>query len=297
MTHALVVGESLVDVLRTPVTGGSELLEARRPGGSPANVAVALARLGVTTTLMTCFADDLDGDLLAAHFKDAGVDVVRPSPVAKTSTAVARLDDLGQAAYDIDLCWDIRGAADVPLARPAVLHVGSLAVTESPGCEDVLALVHSAHQRREALVTYDLNCRPDVMGRPERVLPAMERLVALADVVKLSDEDAAWLYGDRDPFARLHDLGAPMVVLTRGAQGCVASTGTERIVVPASPGGPVVDTVGAGDAFMAGLIAQLRPCQGAQGDPRTALEFASLVARRTCERVGADPPLLTDLRP
>jgi fructokinase len=283
VANVLVVGEALVDVLST---GGHR---ARRPGGSPANVAVGLARLGVRTTLLTCFADDADGRLLSEHLAAAGVEVLR-SPAAATSTALATIGRDGQATYEFALSWDIAVATDL---APHHLHLGSFSATKEPGCEQVLELA----RRATGLVTYDLNCRPAVMGSPAQVLPRMERLIPLAGVVKLSDEDAQWLYGpqalygDGDVFARLHELGAPAVVLTRGADGCVASTGAERYAVPAAPGGLVVDTVGAGDAFMAGLIAQLL----AEVDLPDALAFASVVARRTCERAGADPPTLAEL--
>lgn len=279
MADVLVVGEALVDVLCT----GDE--QTRRPGGSPANVAVGLARLGVSTSLLTCFADDADGLMLSEHLSTAGVAVLRPSQPASTSTALARIGPDGQATYEFSLSWDITGAADVEV--PQALHIGSFSATERPGCDEVLALA----TRAEGLVTYDINCRPAVMGSPAQVLPTIERLVALADVVKLSDEDAQWLYDDTDVFNHLHDLGATLVVLTTGADGCVVSTGADRFAVPVAPGGAVVDTVGAGDAFMAGLIAQLLAGEAVP----EAVAFASLVARRTCERVGADPPTLADL--
>lgn len=287
MAAVVVVGEAVVDVLVDPRTG----TETRRPGGSPANVAVALGRLGHPTSLVTCLADDPDGALLRRHLEGSGVELLCPTSSASTSTARAVLEPDGQATYAMDLRWDISAAAGLSLAEASVLHVGSVSATTEPGCQQVLGLVQRAHRHRQALVSYDLNCRPSLMGSPQRVLPLVERLASLCDLVKLSDEDADWLYGGADAFDRLHELGAPLVVLTRGAEGCVASTASGRIAVPAAPGGPVQDTVGAGDAFMAGLLAGLR--EGRQ--LRAALELATVVARRTCERIGADPPALADL--
>lgn len=284
----LVIGEALVDVL--PTEGGT----VRRPGGSPANVAVGLARLGVPTTLLTCFADDADGLLLAQHLSAAGVRVLRPGQPATTSVAEAVLDEEGQATYRIDLTWDLAGVRDV--GEPDAVHVGSLAATEPPGCDDLLAVARSRQGR--SLLSYDLNCRPAVMGTPARVLDRMTSLVQLADVVKLSDEDAAWLWPGDAPdevLQRLLGLGAGLAVMTLGRYGCLARDGGELIAVPAVDRGPVVDTVGAGDAFMAGLLAGLLPRPTGREALVAALELGSLVARRTCERAGADPPRREEL--
>lgn len=272
--QVVIVGESLVDVLVSP-KGSREV-----PGGSCLNVAVGLARLGMPVTLVTSYGDDDSGRLIAQHLEDVEVQrVARP-----TSRAIAELDEGGHASYRFDLTWDL-GDARPHVPADSHLHVGSLGAVVEPGCDTVLELVRG-HQ---GTVSFDPNCRPG-FTRLHRV----EELVAHADVVKLSDEDAALLHPGRavedvalDWLAR----GPQLVVLTRGAKGAEGWTRDEheRVVSPA--GAPVVDTVGAGDAFMAGLIQGWVDRRGL----RSSLEHAALVARITCSREGAQPPCLAEL--
>lgn len=285
----LVVGEALVDVV-TQADGSSQ----ERPGGSPANVAVGLGRLGHPVQLLTALGDDARGTAVRRHLEGSRVQVVT-APLPATAVAVARLDAEGRADYVFDIAWDLVGA---PEHGPAEwLHVGSIAVTLEPGAKAVSALVeqHSGN----AVVSYDPNCRPLLMGSPAQALARVEEVVRLADLVKLSDEDAAWLLPGtplEELAARWLELGPALVVVTRGGQGAQAWTREGGLAVGVPDGGPVVDTVGAGDAFTAGLLSSLAGCSrtrlraAGQERLREALRHASTVARRTCERPGADPP-------
>ena len=272
---ALVVGEALVDVVRRP--DGSEV---ERPGGSPLNVAVALSRLGGEVALLTALGDDARGALVREHLGASRVDVVA-APLPRTAVAEATLDDTGAATYRFDITWDLAGAPPVP--EPDWLHVGSIATVLAPGARQVVDLV--AQHRGRCPISFDPNCRP--LLTPEPDLPAVEALVAQCDVVKLSDEDAAFLLPGLplpEVLSRWRSLGPGLVVVTRGAEGALA-LGEDLVEVPVPAGRPVVDTVGAGDTFMAGLIAT-------RG---TSCELAAAAARVTVSRVGADPPWRDEL--
>ena len=270
----LVVGECLVDVV---VRADGTSVE--RPGGSPANVAVGLGRQGVPVTLVTSYGDDARGALLADHLAASHVDVLVTA--APTSVAQAVLDESGAATYDFDLRWDLAAA---PLPVDDWLHVGSLGAVLEPGASVVRDWVAGF----AGTVSYDPNCRPHLMGVD--AVAQVEALVAHADVVKCSDEDAAFLHPSL-PLADLAErwlaLGPSLVVVTRGPEGADAWTadGTWHVDVPF--GAPVVDTVGAGDAFMTGLLLALSTDRD---DVDAALATASRIARSTCEREGADPP-------
>jgi fructokinase len=271
----LVVGESLVDVVRR--TDGSVV---ERPGGSPLNVAVALARLGEQVQLLTALGDDAHGSLVREHLAASGVAVLA-APLPRTAAAQAALDGSGAATYLFDIAWDL-GGAPAP-DTPDWLHVGSIGTVLQPGASQVAALVDK--HRGTCPISFDPNCRPVLTPEPD--LAAVEALVAQCDVVKLSDEDAAFLLPGltfEEVLRRWRGLGPRLVVLTRGADGAVALTDElQEIAVP--PGDPVVDTVGAGDTFMAGLIAT-------RGE---SCDVAAAAARVTVSRVGADPPWRREL--
>ena len=270
----LVVGECLVDVVVRP-----DGTVVERPGGSPANVAVGLGRQGLPVTLVTSYGEDDRGRLLADHLQASHVaTLVSPAP---TSVARAVLDAHGAATYAFDLRWSLDGLA---LPEDDWLHVGSLGATLEPGASVVRAWVEAF----PGVVSYDPNCRPQLMG--DEAVGQVEALVAHADVVKCSDEDAAFLHPGlplADLAHRWLGLGPSLVVVTRGADGADAWSpdGSWHVDVP--DGAPVVDTVGAGDAFMSGLLLAL---SRDREDVAAALTTAAAIARRTCERVGADPP-------
>jgi fructokinase len=282
----LVVGESLVDVVTSP--DGSVV---ERPGGSPLNVAVALGRLGSPVQLVTAFADDEHGALLRQHLAASRVAVAR-QPIARTSVAHARLDRQGAATYDFSLTWEL---PDVTVPEPlSWVHVGSLGVTQPPGAAAVAGFADRVRDR--AVVSYDPNCRPALMGDPVTTLRQVEDQVRRSDVVKLSDEDADWLCPG-EPLTSLARrwlaLGPSVVVVTGGERGAQAWTAELHVRVPSVAGAPVVDTVGAGDAFMAGLVWCLAGHDldlVRRDELRRALGVAARVARLTCERPGADPP-------
>jgi fructokinase len=282
----LVVGEALVDVLVA-----ADGTQVERVGGSPANVAVGLGRLGHRVTLLTALGDDERARAVRDHLQGSRVGLLA-APLARTAVARAALDQGGVATYEFEIAWDL---GDLVPPTADWLHLGSLGAALEPGASRVRALV----EEHPGVVSYDPNVRALLMDDPDVLL----ELAARTDVVKLSEEDAAWLRPGVSPAHVAQELlgGRPsLVVVTLGGDGAIAVLhGMDAVVhVPAAQGAPVVDTVGAGDAFMAGLVDALVDLDLAHLDAAavtTALRHAAVVARRTCERVGADPPWREDL--
>jgi fructokinase len=300
--HVLVVGEALIDVVHR-ADGTVDHL----PSGSLANVALTLGRLERTTTLATWIGDDDAGATIQRWLEESGVELAPGSTgAASTSTATARLDAEGAATYDFDVEWQVPAGTAVTPGTVAV-HTGSIAAVLEPGASAVYALVKAA--RATATITYDPNVRPALMGDPVDARRSIERLVALADVVKVSDEDLAWLVPGVDPAEIARDwlaLGPAVVVITLGGAGAVAvsAAGEQRVAALQTQ---VVDTVGAGDSFMGALIDGLWDAgllsAGHRGalraiDPtvlQSVLERCVEVAAITVSRPGVNPPCRDEL--
>lgn len=292
----LVVGESLVDVVATSSGAPHEYA-----GGSAANVAVALARLGRPVRLATSFAADDRGRMIAGHLAAAGVTLAAdPGAVPRTSTARATIETSGAARYTFDIDWRLNPVSEDP--APLVAHTCSLGAVLPPGADDVVALLTRLRDR--ATVTYDVNARPAVTGTGPDLLASVERMVAVADLVKASDEDLEALYPGRavlDSAAAVLARGPAAVVVTRGGEGALWLDRTGPVEVASRPV-TVVDTIGAGDTFGAGLINALwqRGRLGAEHRDRLrsldraevleVLEHAARAAAITVSRPGADPP-------
>lgn len=303
--RTLVVGEALVDVVR-PVNGEV----AEHVGGSPLNVAIGLARLGHPAQLATFIGDDDRGAAIRAHLAADDVQLVAGSDGAeRTATAEAVLDETGAATYTFDIDWQ------VPYELPAAehLHTGSIAAVLQPGASAIREACFT--QRVHGTISYDPNCRPQLMGEPGDARSDIEQLVGLCDVVKASDEDVRWLYGEVpvEQIARLWaQLGPALVVVTRGSDGavaCLPSAGSDDAVkTVAGQSVSVTDTVGAGDSFMSGLLSGLSDAgflgslaarsrfqKAGWDDVLPALERAVAAASITVSRAGANPPTRADL--
>ncbi len=299
----VVVGESLVDVV-VPVGGA----EVSAPGGSPLNVAVGLARLEIDTLLVTQLGDDEHGRLVARHATASNVRLAETSvvPGRRTSTATALLDAEHAATYVFDLTWDLPPHR-LPDAT-AALHVGSLGAALRPGREAVLDLVAQAG---DVFVSYDPNVRPAFVEDPAETWRDVLEVAATARLVKCSEEDLLALRPgevEADLAREILEAGdTELVVVTKGGAGATAYTRDARVDVTA-PAVVVVDTVGAGDSFMAGLLAVLSDwgltaagagALEALDEERVAvlLEGAVLAAAVTCGRRGANPPTRRELPP
>jgi fructokinase len=296
----VVAGEALIDVVVDSDGDSSET-----PGGSPLNVAVGLGRLDIPATLVSQVGHDERGGLVVQHVSGSGAEIVAvPTSSGRTSVATARLDPTGAARYDFDIEWSLP-RQELPPCR--ALHVGSLGTMLAPGRESVRDLVEQACAR-EVFVSYDANLRESFMDDREQAWKDVQALGSRCTLVKLSDEDAELLEPDADPddVARslLDGERTQLVVLTRGADGATAFTaGSEWSGRPRPI--EVVDTVGAGDAFMAATLAQLWDLDAfGRPGPGLPLDGSSLgrllrgsieVAAVTCERRGANPPRRQDL--
>ena len=247
---ALVVGEALVDVVR-----GRDGSERDHAGGSSANAAVAMSRLGRQVWFASAWADDAHGALLASHLADNDVRLaVDPVVLERTATAVATLAEDGSASYAFDIEWRVPAVSLPGHVVPGVVVYGSIGAALVPGADDVHALVADARAR--ALTVFDVNARPAITGTGEAVVARAERMARLADVVKASDEDLEALWPGRthrEVASHLMAGGAAAVVVTRGGEGVTWYAAEEELTVPA-PSVDVVDTIGAGDTVTAAVV-------------------------------------------
>lgn len=299
-TCALVIGESQTDRIVGP-TGVTE-----HPGGSPMNLSIGLARQGVDVQFVTELGADQRGDLIEVRLVREGVDLLTPLRSGTTAIAHARLRDDGSAHYRFELSWTL--ASGMLPHRPVdVVHFGSLASAIEPGASVVER--HVASLRDNATVTYDPNICPDVDDDREAGRDRVERHALLSDVVKASDEDLAWLYPGENPeriARRWMRSSTALVIITRADRGATIMTRHHTVDITGRRV-PIVDTIGAGDAFMAGLIAGLGTLDLLGADRRAALadldaraaraigQWAQRSALMTIMRSGAEPPTSAEL--
>ena len=303
--RTLVIGEALVDAVTAPGRGTEEHV-----GGSPANVAFGLAALEHPVDLATWIATDGRGRRIEDVCRDRGVALTAGSQGAPfTSVAHATLDATGAATYVFDLEWQV---ASVPgLTAYGHVHTGSIAAVLEPGGSQVREILTVARELG-ATVSYDPNARPSLMGLPAQARRTIEDSIRLSDLVKVSDEDIAWLCpgeAEDDVLRAWGEMGPAVVVLTRGGEGAVVRTSRtgEQRALPA-PSVEVVDTVGAGDSFMAGLVSGLidagllggpdsrvRLQRAGLDDVLPAVERALAAGALTVGRAGAHAPTRSDV--
>ncbi|MGW2621819.1 carbohydrate kinase family protein [Micromonospora taraxaci] len=308
----VVAGEALIDLVVTPDG------ERAVPGGSPANVAVTLARLDQPVRLLARLGTDDYGRQVAEHLRTNQVDLewaVRAEE--PTSVAVATVNATGQASYEFRLAgaadwqWTPKELPELAGSSAIAFHTGSLALALAPGAQVLEDLLARERHRDGLTLSIDLNLRPSIVTDREAEQARVRRQVPLAHLVKASDEDLAWLYPDRsvaDVMAEWREVGVSCAVVTRGGEGAwlLAPNGTlhEATAVRTT----VVDTVGAGDSFTGGLLAALADLDALGDRPAdrlaavteqqwdAVLRQAATVAALTCGRRGADPPHRNELK-
>ena len=300
----VVCGEALVDLVPE-----GEGRRRGRPGGGPFNTARALARLGVPTQFLGRLSTDAFGqqlrELLMADGADLGMTSFGPEP---TTLAIAEVDPDGHAAYRFvvdgtaapNLTAQMLPASFSPVVN--ALHVGTLGLILEPIATTIAGLIDREHTER--LVMVDPNIRATQLKGAAGYRGRLDLIIAQSAIVKASDADVTWLCPGLDLRTAARALlarGPRLVVVTLGADGAFGITTDNEVQVPA-PVVEVVDTIGAGDAFGAALLAWLhdhgallRNLALTTDELRSALEFACLVASITCTRAGSEPPRREEL--
>jgi len=302
-------GDALIDFMPVKAIDGRDAY-VTAVGGSCLNVAVAMARLDAPAGLIAGISTDLFGAMIADHVLSSNVDLryaVRSAD--ETTLAFVRFVN-GEPHYAF---YDEATAArhwkyspgSIPFETVDAVHVGSTTLISEPTCSQTLAMIDDA--RRSTTISFDPNCRPALVRDKADYVSRMAAFAARANIVRMSDVDFDFLYGgsDYEPnVARLLAASTALVVVTRGAQGVVAWHRTGGKVEVAAPPIRLADTIGAGDSFQGALLVALRELgrievgalasMDAQ-ELRHALTFAVTCAAITCERVGADPPLRSEI--
>jgi fructokinase len=297
----LVAGEALLDLV---VSDGAILPS---PGGGPYNTARALGRLGASVGFLGRLSRDPFGTMLTEVLAESGVSLDYTSRGAEPSAlAIAHRSADGEADYSFYLRGTTFGDATFlpPGTDVRALCVGSLALALEPSASALEALVE--RERHKRIVVIDPNVRAAAMTERDGYRARFDRCCRAAHIVKLSASDASWLLpdlGHEEVAARLLDLGAELVVVTLGAEGAIARTQGAAARVAAQRV-DVVDTIGAGDSFGAGLLVALEQREALVGsslaglgasDLEHVLRFASAVAALTCARSGAETPTLSEV--
>ncbi|MBR0738551.1 carbohydrate kinase [Bradyrhizobium liaoningense] len=297
-------GDALIDFVPTRNADGREAVMPA-VGGSCLNVAIGLARLGAPTGFVGGISTDLFGRMIADHAAASNVELdLATRSDHQTTLAFVRIVacESHYAFYDAETAtreWTYRRGT-IPFDRVEALHVGSTTLVNDQGAAEATALIADA--RASSTISFDPNCRPNLVKDKPAYLARMAAFAAEADLIKMSDVDFAYLFGDepyRQRATALLEQGASLVVITRGNDGAMAwHAGAGQIEV-AAPEVEVADTIGAGDSFQAALLFALhkqgrigrQTLKGIAADElRRALSFAANCAGLTCTRPGADPP-------
>lgn len=305
----LVCGEALIDLV--PIEAGADPRFRAVCGGSPYNVAIGLGRLGAGAYFLGRLSRDGNGDRLARRLSDNGVSLEyvafgsAPSTLAYVFPPEAGRPDVTYAFYVDGTSGAVLEPGDFPPALPpriGAVHFGSFAALLPGSGARIRAFVAASGR----VVSYDPNIRPTITPDRDAVRPDIAACVAVSDIVKLSDADAAWLYPGRpldDVATDLLGSGASLVAITRGAEGAIARSRAARVSVPGVPT-RVVDTVGAGDTFMAaflwslgrrGLMRRQALADAREADLAAAARVACQAASIVCGRRGAEPPFAAEL--
>ncbi|WP_170444895.1 carbohydrate kinase family protein [Ruegeria arenilitoris] len=306
----LCCGEALIDMIAEPTVSGAQGF-VPHSGGAVFNTAIALGRLGAPAGMLTGLSRDMFGQQLAQALKDSHVDgsqvVLSDRP---TTLAFVQLQD-GHATYsfvDENSAGRMLRPEDMPdqLTATSALYFGGISLACEP-CADAYAALLDRHGTERA-VMIDPNIRPGFIQDQTRYRTRLNRMIAQADIVKVSDEDLDWIVPGPETLEEkvplLLQAGPAVVIVTRGSQGATGYLADGCTVsVPVTPV-QVVDTVGAGDTFNAGVLAQLHRAglltkQALRAispdDLRAALELGGKVAAVTVSRAGANPPWAHEL--
>lgn len=302
-------GDALIDFVPVVAADGRD---AARPavGGSCLNIAVGMARLGIASGFVGGISTDLFGRMIGDHAIASNVDLRFATRSAhQTTLAFVRIveGESQYAFYDAETAsanWSYRRGS-IPFDAIEAVHIGSTTLVNERGAAEAGALIADA--RPSATISFDPNCRPVLVSDKKAYRTRMDAFAENADIIRMSDVDFSYLYGD-DAYAaqadRLLARGASLFVVTRGGNGVQAWHRNAGMIEVKAPAVEVVDTIGAGDSFQAALLfalARLKRIERASlqsiGDNelRKALSFACQCAAVTCTRAGADPPRFSEV--
>ncbi|MDA9431215.1 carbohydrate kinase family protein [Bradyrhizobium sp. CCBAU 51627] len=297
-------GDALIDFVPTKNADGREAVMPA-VGGSCLNVAIGIARLGAPTGFVGGISTDMFGRMIADHAAASNVtlDLATRSD-HQTTLAFVRIvaGESHYAFYDADTAarnWTFRRGS-IPFDAVEAVHVGSTTLVNDQGAAETKAMLADA--QASSTISFDPNCRPNLVKDKPAYLARMTEFARGADLVKMSDVDFAYLFGEEHYQQRANAMlgqGTSLVVITRGNIGAVAWHAKTGQVEVEAPKVTVADTIGAGDSFQAALLFALHK-QGrlvrqqlkdiGTEDLRRALSFAANCAGLTCTRPGADPP-------
>ena len=297
-------GDALIDFVPTKNADGREAVMPA-VGGSCLNVAIGIARLGAPTSFVGGISTDLFGRMIADHAAASNVALsLATRSDHQTTLAFVRIvaGESHYAFYDAETAtrnWTFpRGS--IPFDKVEAVHVGSTTLVNDHGAAETKALIADA--KASSTISFDPNCRPNLVKDKPAYLARMAEFAACADLVKMSDVDFAYLYGE-EPYQQrasaMLEQGSSLVVITRGNNGAIAWQAKTGQIEVEAPKIEVADTIGAGDSFQAALLFALHKqgrlarsqLKGISADElRRALSLAANCAGLTCTRPGADPP-------
>lgn len=302
-------GDALIDFLPVTSADGRDAI-VPVAGGSCLNIAVGMARLGAEAGFVGGIATDLFGSIVADHALASAVELRYATRSDHQCTLAFVRTVAGEPQYafydegSASRNWVYRSGA-IPFDEIDAIHVGSTTLVSETGASQALAMIRDA--KGSTTVSFDPNCRPNLVKDKPGYVARMAEFAALADIVRMSDVDFSYLHGDDDFAGRAKSMlaaGAGLVVVTRGNKGVQAWHGRAGALEVEAPAVAVVDTIGAGDSFQAALLYALQALGRIGARPlremdtaelRRALSFASACAAFTCSRPGADPPRHTEL--
>ena len=300
------IGEILIDMTQTGTDANGNAVFAAIPGGAPANVAVAVRKLGVPSAFIGCVGNDPFGAILKRTLLQYGVDVggLQVTDRADTTLAVVTVDASGERSFAFcrkpgaDTQID-REKALAAVQNTGILHFGSVALTEPDCRETVISAVRRAKDNG-ALITYDPNYRASLWHSEDEAILKMRAVLPLCDIVKISEEETLLLTGCESPeeAARtLTDLGVRIVIVTLGANGAYWRSGADSGTVLGFRV-KVADTNGAGDTFFGAFLSRIAKRGGLDGltpkQMETYVRYANRAASITASRPGAIPAMPTE---
>ena len=306
----LVGGENLMDMIQIDNQNENALFEAV-PGGSPYNLAMAAGRQGVKVGYVTPISKDKNGEQLAQNLLNSNVSLLGPRVTAPTSLAMVNIEN-GIPSYSFyregtaERIITLDTLSKNITSEVSIFHIGSLALT---GGEDALVWEEFVKRTREnnVKVSLDPNVRPSLIAEPDVYRQRIKNLMTEVDILKLSDEDLLWLFNDSadetNALAELEVIArAEILIVTKGSQGSAIFHEKKWHEITSHPVEKLSDTVGAGDTFMASVLAWVMKKQKLNelallelNEKKDLLNYAAKAAALNCEKQGCNPPWENEL--